>query len=141
MSFILKFIFTFLVLSIFHTSQAQFYFGYHRSFLSYNMKGLSYDFVRFNENGSEHLSKLKSGDMQGYSIGFLETYNHLVLGMGIRQRRYTTVGDREIAPRGQENYKQNKPKKKISVFEGVYNEPNGVSKNVTEYIHLTLKGI
>ena len=85
---------------------SQFYFGYNRSFMRYNMKGLSFDFVRFNESGDGHSKKLESGDMEGYSIGFLETYNNFVYGFGIRQRRYTTEGQREVAPRGFDNYKQ-----------------------------------
>lgn len=84
----------------------QFYFGYNRSFLRYNMKGLSFDFARFNESGSGHTKKMQSGDMEGYSIGLMENMGSFVVGFGIRQRRYTTEGERETAPRGFDNYKQ-----------------------------------
>ena len=83
---------------------AQISIGYHQSFLKYNMKGLSYDFFQFNNTGEGHTSYLRPGSFKGLSIGFYDNLtDDFSVGMGIRTRRYTTTGEREIAPTGQPN--------------------------------------
>lgn len=85
-------------------ANAQLYGGYQYSVLKYRMKGLNYDFFRFNNTGDGHTSYMRPGGLHGLSFGFYpDAGDWFSFGLGLRLRSYTTTGSRDIAPPGRPN--------------------------------------
>jgi hypothetical protein len=68
------------------------------------MKGLNYDFFRFNNTGEGHSSYMRPGNFHGLSFGFYQDMNeYLSCGIGLVFRRFSTEGSRTVAPPGRPN--------------------------------------
>lgn len=90
----------FLIFGLHTQIKAQiFQFGYHQSRMQYQLKGLQYDFYRFNEQGSGHSNLLNTKAPKGIFISFgLPLTEYVYYNVTLRTRRFSTEGQREIAP-------------------------------------------
>lgn len=82
-----------------------FQMGYHQSRMKNQLKGLQFDFYRFNELGEGHTQHLEMKAPKGYFISFSAPLTeYMYYNFSFRTRRFSTEGQREIAPAGQSTY-------------------------------------